>query len=225
MSVNDKVSFYGVLISIHVHDPTRRTLANITHCFPSTSRMRIYVARVSRVVNRWSCEERKRDSIRWAAWRKLGHRVVSRYCWPYEFFNSPFDQSSVYESRISTVVKSIPPAVADWRLLVFFLKTLHIEFCHSLIFLLFYLSFFFIFLLIFCSDLFLAHLTSRILCFASFFVFIDEIFEAFDLILRANGCNGDASRMDGVQKTTFFLKVGNDCANSRTRRVIEIKDI
>lgn len=143
MSVNDKVSFCGVLISIHVHDPTRRTLANITHCFPSTSRMRIYVARVPRVVNRWSCEERKRDSIRWAAWRKLGHRVVSRYCWPYEFFNSPFDQSSVYESRISTVVKSIPPAVADWRLLVFFFKTLHIEFCHSLIFLLFYLSFFF----------------------------------------------------------------------------------
>lgn len=52
MSVNDKVSFYGVLISIHVHDPTRRTLANITHCFPSTSRMRIHVARVPRVVNR-----------------------------------------------------------------------------------------------------------------------------------------------------------------------------
>lgn len=52
MSVNDKVSFYGVLISIRVHDPARRTLANITHCFPSTSWMRIYVARVPRVVNR-----------------------------------------------------------------------------------------------------------------------------------------------------------------------------
>ena len=160
--------FYGVLISIRVHDPTSRTLANITHCFPNTSRMRIYVARVPRVVNRWSCKERKWDSIRWAAWRKLGHRIVSRYCWPYEFFNSPFDQSSVHESRISIVVKSIPPAVAEFYLLNFATRS----FSSFPVFLFFYLSSNFLFWSI------LAHLASRTLCFASFFVFIDEIFEA-----------------------------------------------
>ena len=139
--------FYGVLISIRVHDPTSRTLANITHCFPNTSRMRIYVARVPRVVNRWSCKERKWDSIRWAAWRKLGHRIVSRYCWPYEFFNSPFDQSSVHESRISIVVKSIPSAVAEFYLLNFATRS----FSSFPVFLFFYLSSNFLFWSVFGS--------------------------------------------------------------------------
>lgn len=40
---HDEVSFYGLLIPTSRVHHARRTLANITHCFPSTRRIRIYI--------------------------------------------------------------------------------------------------------------------------------------------------------------------------------------
>lgn len=169
---------------------------------------------------------------------KLGHRVVSRYCWPGEFFKSPFDRSSVSESRISVAIKfyftggeSRLTAAEIFKATPTFNFTVRPSF---------FLSFFLSSILSYFSfsrgqTLFLFWTFFRLATWArlspvfslylfplSFSLSMENSKNA-DLISRANGCNGDTSRI----QVKIQSHAGKDRTNSlsRTGRVIGIRDI